>query len=334
MWFARARPGQGEAGTRHGHALARAPDVIEPPGRATNVAVAIATLDRPEALARCLDALLSNSRLPAQIVVVDQGQGVEGGRVIDERRSVYPSLHYHRQARRGLSASRNAAIGLVRSPIIAMTDDDCVPGRDWVAAIDDAFARPSSPDAVTGRVLPLGPPRPGWYAMSSRDGASARDFRGRILPWKVGSGGNLAARRASLDQIGGFDERLGAGSPGRAAEDTDVLYRLLRAGARIRFEPTALVYHERAPKWRRALTRRTYSYGIGAFCGAWLQRRDAYALWMIAAWLHQQAWKAAGHLRRHRWEEAGWDLASLPAAAAGLVHGFTTPPLNDLRPIE
>ena len=37
--------------------------------------VAIATLDRPVALARCLDALEVGSLLPAEIVVVDQSCG-------------------------------------------------------------------------------------------------------------------------------------------------------------------------------------------------------------------------------------------------------------------
>src|SRR5215470_486231 len=72
-----------------------------------NVTVTIATLDRPVALARCLDALLSGHRLPAEFVIVDQSHDRSAEAIVDQRRQERTSFHYIHQQRRGLSVSRN-----------------------------------------------------------------------------------------------------------------------------------------------------------------------------------------------------------------------------------
>ena len=42
--------------------------------RTADITVAIATLDRPESLARCLDGVLNGLVLPAEIIIVDQSR--------------------------------------------------------------------------------------------------------------------------------------------------------------------------------------------------------------------------------------------------------------------
>lgn len=304
--------------------------VVHPWRVADDIAVAVATMDRPERLARCIDAILSQAVRPAEIIVVDQSADDESEPVVEERRAEFAQLHYCRQRRLGLSASRNQAIAMATRPIIVVTDDDCVPGDEWVAAIERAFQDPSAPDAVSGRVLPLGPDRPGYFAVSSRRSTEAHEFSGRVLPWHVGTGANFAVRRTLLARSGLYDERLGAGSRGLAAEDIDFVYRLLRAGATIRFDPDVVVYHDRADASRRALTRRTYSFGIGVFCGLWLRQKDLYAARMFASWIYQAAWKTASMVRRHQWLQARWYAAGMVSAIAGLVKGLATPPVGSV----
>src|SRR2546426_1180644 len=113
-----------------------------------------------------------------------------------------------------------------------------------VTAIVAGFAGAERPNAVTGRILPLGSDRPGFHAMSTLTRCVRTVHRGRFLPWTVGSGANTAVQRGWLERLGGFDERLGAGSAGQSAEDVDLLYRLLCAGSTLRFQPDAIVSHE------------------------------------------------------------------------------------------
>jgi GT2 family glycosyltransferase len=286
------------------------------------VSATIATLDRPAGLARCLDALLSGIVLPAEVIVVDQSENDATKQIVEARQSSGVPIVYVRQARRGLSASRNGALARVSYPLVAITDDDCVPDLEWIAAIVRAFGSEAAPDALTGRVLPCGTESPDTYVVSARESLLRQDFTGKTMPWLIGSGGNFAVKRRCFDRIGGYDEHLGVGSPGKAAEDMDLFYRLLRAGARIRYEPDALVYHERASKARRLRARWTYGYGMGAFCSLWLRRGDLYALRVLVHWLRWQCRDFTIAAVRRQWLEAYQRWLSLGGTVGGLIYGL------------
>jgi glycosyltransferase involved in cell wall biosynthesis len=246
------------------------------------VTVGVCTLDRPDALARCIDAIVAGTVVPAEIVVVDQGQ-IPANAIIAARVRHCSDLRHFPQQRRGLSAARNAVLAHARFPIVAVTDDDCVPDERWLATIVDAFARPPVPDAVTGRVLALPGDERTTYAISLRTDMTPADYTDLDLPWHIGTGANFAVRRTVASAAGGYDERLGAGSDGQAAEDLDLLLRLLRRGARVRYEPDTVIYHERQTRARRLATRWSYAYGIGALSGMYCRRADAFGIRMLAA---------------------------------------------------
>ena len=286
------------------------------------ITVGIATVDRPAGLARCLDAILSADSLPAEVIVVEQGATSVSQDVVREFGGRSVPVVLVRQDRRGLSASRNAVAARASARIIAVTDDDCVPGPGWLSALERAFTAADAPAAVAGRVLPLGPPTPGTYEIASRASEIPADYAGRAVPWLVGTGGNFAVDLGWLTRVGGYDERLGTGSPGQAGEDTDLIYRLLRAGGRIRYEPAALVYHERHPAARRLATRKSYGFGVGAMCGLWLRRGDPYALSVAAEFVLLQARGIAGAVRARRRIDVRGHLLSLRGLAGGLTYGL------------
>ena len=290
--------------------------------RVANLSVAIATADRPDILARCLDALIiTGTVLPAEVIIVDQSDAEATKPIIEQREAAVPII-YIRQPRSGLSASRNAAMAHASHAIVAVTDDDCVPDRGWIDAIERAFTSPPIPDALTGRILPLGADRPGLFAAASRVSTLRREFRGKVLPWIVGSGGNFAVKREWVIRLGGYDERLGVGSPGKAAEDLDIFYRLLRTGACIRYEPDALIYHQRKTKAQRLATRWSYGYGIGAFCTMWLRRGDLYTLRILGHWLCWQCRDFAVATGRRQWLEAYQKWLILAGTLSGLMYGL------------
>lgn len=248
------------------------------------IAVAISTLNRPDALTVCLNTLLAGDVLPAEIIVVDQSKDDKTRQLIDGCASDPVSLVYIHHDGRGLGGAQNIGIQNATQPIVAVTDDDCEPASDWIAMIERSFAAPNSVDALTGRVLPVGPETPGTYAVSSRTSTQRVEFRRDAMPWDIGSGNNFAVKREWLNRIGGNDERLGPGSPGQGAVDMDLFYRLLRAGARIRYEPDLVVYHARTSKAGRISRRIPYGYGMGACCILWLRQQDFHALRVLASW--------------------------------------------------
>ena len=288
--------------------------------RAQDLTVAVATCGRPAKLERCLDALAGGRAQPHEVIVVDQAATADA-RAVAARFADLP-VRYLDQPRRGLSASRNLALSATSTPLLAVTDDDCAPHEGWVVALAAALAREPAPAAVTGPIVTLGPPPPGAHAVSLRSSAVARDIRGVTLPWTVGSGANFAAPSGLLRQCGGWDERLGVGSPGRAAEDAELLYRILRGGGIVRYEPAAVVAHDWQTWAQRLRSRWSYGFGVGAMCGLCLRRRDPFALRMLAAYARMHAISlAAGVRRRDRAavREHGRALAGL---AQGLAHGL------------
>ncbi|MCW2615290.1 MAG: hypothetical protein JWN08_2284 [Frankiales bacterium] len=208
----------------------------------------VATRDRAHLLAGCLDALQLALRPGDELLVVDSAGSDDATRRLCEARGV----QVLRVDRPGTSRARNAGWRATTAPLVAFTDDDCRPAPGWAEALAGALAEH---DLVTGRVVA---DRAVAAPVSLLDDPVARDL---VEPY--GHGANCALRRNLLERVGGFDERLGPGTPGRAAEDADLLRRALAAGARGRYEPAAVVVHQ---QWRtrgQAL-RLSFEYGRGA----------------------------------------------------------------------
>jgi GT2 family glycosyltransferase len=285
------------------------------------VAVAISTRDRPEALARCLESLAAGELVPAEVVVSDQSEGPETADVVAAARELSVRRVVARPG--GLGAAQNDAVAAATAPVVAVLDDDCVADPRWLAVVAETFEQgPESRGLLAGRGLPLGPPAPGLAAVSSRTSAEPATFAGRCLPWDVGSGNNFAVRRSWWDRIGGNDERLGPGSPGLGGVDMDLFYRLVRAGAEARYEPEALVLHERATVEGRHARRFPYGYGMGACCAKWRREGDGYATTVLRRWLGMRGRLLVGAVRRANGRTAREELIVLRGTVAGLMYGY------------
>jgi GT2 family glycosyltransferase len=130
----------------------------------------------------------------------------------------------------GPAAARNRGWRRARAPIVAFTDDDTVPSPGWLqhglAAFDDSV------DALCGRVeMPLSA-APTDYERDAQQLESAEFVTA-----------NCFCRRSVLVALEGFDERFALAW----REDSDLYFRLLAVGARIRRAPEALVVHPVRP---------------------------------------------------------------------------------------
>ena len=288
-----------------------------------NITVAIPTLDRPTALRRCLEGLFQGSVLPGEVLIINQGLYSDVEQVLQNFRLQHsiPLIHLA-QPPRGLSAARNLASTQAHCHVIAFTDDDCVPDAEWLAHIERILISAPKADGVTGSILTLPGEPSGLFPVSIRTTRKSMTFQGRSLPWHVGSGGNFAIRRNWLHGIRGYDERLGAGSPGKAAEDTDLFYRLLKTGALIRYEPEVVVYHESQDSARLLRSFWNYSHGIGAFIAKHVRTGDWYAAYLLGVWLFWLIWRTGNSILRRKKVYAGEALVSLRGCSRGLAYGF------------
>ena len=221
------------------------------PSANQRICLAVVTRDRAPLLQRCLlPALAPIAADGFDVLVVDQSAGDDTERLV----ASVAGLRYTRSGP-GLSCGRNVAVAETTAPLIAFTDDDVTIPPRWLESLAASLEARPDVGAVCGR------------AVDSRgvllQGTAAGIYRWPTVPFGLGSGFNIAFRREALMAAGPFDEELGAGARFRAGEDTDMLYRLLRAGWAVSCVDDVTVVHD---SWRgvREELRVHYAYGLGA----------------------------------------------------------------------
>lgn len=248
-----------------------------------DVTVVIATRDRADSLARCLDSLMVQDYGRYDIVVVDNAPATAA--TAELVRSRYASspvrVRYVREDRAGLGRAHNAGLAVSGGDLLAFTDDDVLVDRDWVGRIAANFAASPRVGCVTGLILPAELKTRAQY-WTERHGGFGKGLE-RIVydldehrpadplfpltAGAFGSGANMAFSRQALDAVGGFDSALGAGTLARGGDDLASFAAVVRAGFQLVYEPGAIVWHhhrrEEAGMWRQA-----YGYGMGL--GAYL----------------------------------------------------------------
>ena len=243
------------------------------------------------------------------VIVVDDGSDppLSPG---SEQRGVRLSVN------RGPAAARNAGLAEVTTPLVAFVDTDVDLDSDWLQPLLRHFTDPR---------VALGAPR----VVSSADSTPLAEYEALRSPLDLADqpGRNAAGTRISyvpaaalvvrtdaLRGIGGFDESL------RTGEDVDMVWRLVAAGHRCRYEPASIVHH-RPRQSVPGLLRQRVAYGRSA---AALDRKHRGAV---------------APLRMSGWSAAVWALvfARRPAAAVTVAGGTIVAlrrKIPDLPPAE
>lgn len=197
------------------------------------LSLVMATIKRTAEVQRLLRSLEDQTDRRFELIVVDQNGDDRLVPLIQAARQAGLEIVYERMAEPNLSGARNRGIELARCDVVGFPDDDC-----WY-----------EPDVVC-RVLALGG--------DGIDGVIARwqehEPQGR-LPHELSndlwrkfraapaSSITLFLNRTLLLEHGGFDARLGVSRWFGAAEETDLVLRLLADGARLRYSPEVIVHH-------------------------------------------------------------------------------------------
>lgn len=183
-----------------------------------------------DAVAPTLAALQRQTARDFEILLVlDRGVG-EG--TAAELRRRFPHVRLVRDAAPSYFAEKNAGVAAASGEIVALLDGDCIPDDDWLASLVAPLA--AGADVVTGKTRYGG------------DSLTARTFSvpafGNVLDVEGSANGimlNNAAIRRELALRHPLDARI------RRNGGCFLLFHQLRAaGARMLFEPRAVVTHE------------------------------------------------------------------------------------------
>jgi GT2 family glycosyltransferase len=194
----------------------------------------------------------------------------------------------------GPAGGRNVGWRLARAPLVAFTDDDCVPAPNWLSAALAASA--AHPGAVV-----QGPTRPD-PAELERDGLLSHTVRIERLGPQYETC-NIFYPRALLERLHGFDERFGLQPAG---EDTDLAWRAIESGAETVFAPDAVVDHAVARIGVRGMLTLAARWGAVTrvfaahpqIRASMLYRRLFWNVWHYLLWRSLLALAAPAWLRR------------------------------------
>jgi len=222
----------------------------------------IITLDRADALARTLDGLARQDRLPAEVLIVDNGPHSATERAVLSFGGRLP-VRYVAEPARGYGNARNRGLAEARGEVLYFLDDDCVPDSDW--------ARTLWNELESGRADLIGGSR-----VSGQPGMAARleylSTDGPGLSPRLPSGpaahlstSNLIMRRETAARVGKFDCTL------RMCEDRDFTTRARKLGFRLLYQPGARVTHYPAiDRLSHYLAKmRHYGFGTSQYFERW-----------------------------------------------------------------
>jgi GT2 family glycosyltransferase len=270
--------------------------------------------------------------MPVEIVVVDNSPDGANAEVLRDLTLTFDSLTVAHEPVPGLSRARNLGASLATGEVLAFTDDDVVAEPGWARSLALAVAVAGN-DVATGLILPaqLDTPAQIWC---QRAGGHGKGFVERtyslgepgmpaLFPYQLGaygSGANLAVRRDSFERLGGFDPRLGAGTPSRGGEELDLFLRALRAGMSLRYTPAAVVrHHDVRTSTEFAAQRHAYGVGLAAVLTKHLVGGQALAIaprMLPGAWYLLWPWSP-----KNRGKRAGYPLAFTVAEMLGMLRG-------------
>jgi GT2 family glycosyltransferase len=279
-----------------------------------DLTIVIPTLGR-ELLKGCLESITAGTLWPAELIVVDQG----GNRAVDtwvERLTrLGLSITHVRSNETGIAAGTNRGLERVRTPLVALTHDDCRVRPDWLWRLS-ARLREVGDAILTGRVEPEGDGLV-LTVVTHREGAV---YTRPLIDRDVLFPPNMGFATRLLERVGYFDEHP---SLRLAGEDNEWAYRALRRGLPIIYDPTIVVTHLawQDPRRRTSLYRR-YARGQGSFYGKYIRAGDSFIFRRAARDVARAPWLVLrGAVTRNR-DLLAMGLGELTGLPVGLLAGL------------
>lgn len=226
-----------------------------------NITVLLCTCNRAQSLVTTLESIAA-SQLPDsvswEVLVVDNNSTDQTRDVIRSFSQRYPGrFRYLLEPKPGKCYALNSGIANALGEVLAFVDDDVTVDPAWLRSLTEGLLG-GEWVGVAGRILPAEPfTPPPWLSWKYRVGGFRPDPLGVICAYfDLGNepveldldhlpyGANMAFRRWAFEKCGGFRLDLGPRPNSQIRnEDIEFARRVIQAGGRLRYEPSAVVYH-------------------------------------------------------------------------------------------
>ena len=226
------------------------------------ISVVIPVRNEEKSIGPLLDALLTQSLPPDEIIITDGGSLDQTIPIIQRYIQQGAPIKLIRTAAALPGRGRNLAAARASNEWLAFTDAGIKPNRDWLAALTARAQEDDSIDVVYGDYEPTIDTFFKECATISYVSPPAEIDGARMRQRSVAS---MLLRRAVWESVGGFPEHL------RSAEDLLFMDRIDQQRLHIAFAPRAVVYWELQPTLWRTFRRFTIYARNNIRAGLWRQ---------------------------------------------------------------
>jgi glycosyltransferase involved in cell wall biosynthesis len=300
-----------------------------------SMTIAICTRNRPADLALCQDSVDALEYPGLEVLVVDNAPSDDSTERLVATR--HPRVRYTCEPRPGLDRARNRAVREAAGDVIAFTDDDVIVDRHWALALGEAFATASADVmAVAGAVVAFELETEAQVHFERYGGFTIGFERAELRggdDWGVRgvwhyanmaqrfTGANMAFRRRVFDEVGLFDPALDVGTATNGGGDIEMLFRVLKRGYAIVYEPRALVRH-RHRRDDRGLEHQISGWGTG-YTAFLMRSALAYpaSSWVLLLLGIRGIWNQIGRLASSLVDPPGFPRRLLVREALGQIRG-------------
>lgn len=172
------------------------------------VSVIVCAFNEASYLPPCLHSLLAQTRLPDEIIVVNNASTDATGEVARS----FAGVSVIDEPRKGLVVAREAGRQTAGGDVLAYIDADCRVPPHWLARVERRFADDPAVVGVTGPYRFYDWDRLGCLLVRAYDYLIAPPTHALVHHGlglgAVLYGGNFAVRRDALSEIGGFDTSI------------------------------------------------------------------------------------------------------------------------------
>jgi glycosyltransferase involved in cell wall biosynthesis len=247
-------------------------------GAKPSISVIVPHYNDLENLRACLKDLLEQTTEPSkyEIIVSDNNSACGLDAVREACEGIARVVYAPNQ---GAGEARNAGVAAARGELLAFTDSDCRPAREWLRRGIEAL---ENADVVGGQMIVGVEDRSRLTPAEAYELVFAFNNRRYVESQGYSVTANMFTRRDVFDRVGLF--RVGV------SEDLDWGQRASALGFRIRYSPEAVVTHPARRHWRdllrkwRRLTSESYKlvceqpYGkVWWFARSWLILLSTFA---------------------------------------------------------
>ncbi len=202
----------------------------------------------------CLKALANQSvsREMYEVIVVDNASDkTDIKKIVDK----FKLVRYIQEPRKGVYFARNSGWRDAKGDIIAFTDADCIPDKNWIIQIIDSFNNPKIV-ALGGSIVKTAPHS--WIERNQQslaNGQTTLRYKSYSkTPYIIAA--NMIFRKSLIAKLDGFNELFTSGG------DVDFSWRVINSGNKIYLNKKAFIFHYPRPTITDYF-KQYYCYGVG-----------------------------------------------------------------------